>query len=74
MCNLSQGVYDSGYNCGYDSGFEKGTDTTTVHHIALLVRNKGMDIEECLVLLRVPETKRDEYRKSVMTELGLTIC
>ena len=74
MCNLSQGVYDSGYNSGYESGFEKGTDTTTVHHIVLLVKNKGMDIEECLPLLRVPETKRDEYRKSVRNELGMTTC
>ena len=39
-----------------------------------LMKNKNMDIEECLDTFHIPETKRDEYRKSVMTELGLTTC
>lgn len=70
VCNLSKGVYNS----GYDNGFKKAVDTTTVQYIVLLMKNKNMDIEECLDTFHIPETKRDEYRKSVMTELGLTTC
>ena len=82
VCNLSKGVYnsgyDSGYNSGYDSGYDNGfmkaVDTTTVQHIVLLMKGKDMDIEECLDMFDISETKRDEYRKSVMTELGLSTC
>ena len=82
VCNLSKGVYnsgyDSGYNSGYDSGYDNGfmkaVDITTVQHIVLLMKGKDMDIEECLDMFDISETKRDEYRKSVMTELGLSTC
>ena len=74
VCNLSKGVYNSGYDSGYDNGFMKAVDTTTVQHIVLLIKGKGMDIEECLEMFDIPETKRKEYRNSVMTELGLTTC
>ena len=74
VCNLSKGVYNSGYDNGYDNGFMKAVDTTTVQHIVLLMKGKDMDIEECLDMFDISETKRDEYRKSVMTELGLSTC
>ena len=74
VCNLSKGVYNSGYDSGYDNGFMKAVDTTTVQHIVLLIKGKDMDIEECLEMFDIPETKREEYRNSVMTELGLTTC
>ena len=78
VCNLSKGVYNSGYNSGYDSGYDNGfmkaVDITTVQHIVLLMKGKDMDIEECLDMFDISETKRDEYRKSVMTELGLSTC
>ena len=66
VCNLSQGVYKS----GYDAGVKKAT----VQSIVLLMKGKDMDIEECLDMFDISETKRDEYRKSVMTELGLSTC
>ena len=80
VCNLSKGVYDSGYGngydngfgSGYDSGFKNAVDATTVNHIVLLVRRNAMDIEGCLDTFQIPEAKRNEYRESVMAELGLT--
>lgn len=60
MCNLSQGVFDSGFKAA------------TVQYIILLMEEKGMDLEECLDTFHVEEPERDEYRESVMAELGLT--
>jgi hypothetical protein len=62
VCNLSQGVYDSGFK------------NAAIQHILLLMKNKDMDIEECLDTFQIPEAKRDEYREAVMAELGLTTC
>ena len=66
VCNLSQGVYKS----GYDAGVKKAT----VQSIVLLMKGKDMDIEECLDIFQIPEEKRDEYRETVVAELGITIC
>ena len=78
VCNLSQGVYNSGFDTGYDTGFDTGYDTgtkeATAQNIVLLMKGKNMDIEECLDIFQIPEAKRDEYREIVMAELGLTIC
>ncbi len=66
VCNLSQGVFNS----GYDTGIKEAT----AQNIVLLMKGKDMDIEECLDIFQIPEEKRDEYRETVMAELGLTIC
>ena len=52
----------------FDSGFK----AATVQYIILLMKEKGMDLEECLDTFHVEEPERDEYRESVLTELGLT--
>ncbi len=81
VCNLSQGVYNSGYVNGYINGYidgyikgyNDGVKKAAVQRIVLVMKGKNMDIEECLDIFQIPEEKRDEYRESVMAELGLTI-
>lgn len=54
LCNLSQGVYDRGY------------DKATVEHIKNMMRKKGWDIEECMDTLDIPEEKKASYRAAVL--------
>lgn len=54
LCNLSQGVYDKGY------------DKATVEHIKNMMRKKGWDIEECMDTLDIPEEKKASYRAAVL--------
>ena len=54
LCNLSQGIYDKGY------------DKATEEHIKNLMRKKGWDIEECMDTLDIPEEKKALYRTAIL--------
>ena len=54
MCNLSQGVYD------------KGFDKAVVKNIKSMMDNKGWDIEDCMDVLDIPEDKKAFYREEVL--------
>lgn len=58
MCNLSQGVYDKGY------------DKATVEHIKNMMRKKGWDIEECMDTLDIPEEKKASYREAILDTMA----
>jgi hypothetical protein len=53
MCNLSQGVYDKGY------------DKALADAIRKMMDKKGWDVDECMDTLDIPEEKRTMYREAV---------
>ena len=58
MCNLSQGVYDRGYDKGYDIAL--------VYAIKNLMETTEWDIEKCMDSLKIPDGKKMIYRAAVL--------
>lgn len=56
MCNLSKGVYDSGY------------DKARADDIKKMMHNKGWEIDECMDVLEIPADKREMYRQAVLAD------
>ena len=54
MCNLSQGVYDS------------GVDAATVDYLKNLMDSSGWDIDKCMEMMKVPEEKRNVYKEIIL--------
>lgn len=59
MCNLSKGVYDSGY------------DKAAIDSIRELMTTTGWDVDKCMDALNISDSKRDDYRRVVLTQLKL---
>ena len=68
MCNLSQGVYDDGFNSGYDSGYNLGIDESTVNSIKNLMENMSWNINQSMDALSVPDEKREKYKAIILNE------
>ncbi|MBQ9608874.1 MAG: hypothetical protein IJV15_05440 [Lachnospiraceae bacterium] len=64
MCNLSQGVYDDGFNDGYDSGIEE----STINSIKNLIENTDWDIDKCMDILKISNDKREKYKDIILNE------
>lgn len=64
MCNLSKGVYSSGYDSGYGSGYDKAR----ADDIKKMMHNKGWEIDECMDVLEIPADKREMYRQAVLAD------
>lgn len=72
MCNLSQGVYDDGFNSGYDSGYDSGynlgIDESTVNSIKNLMENMSWNINQSMDALSVPDEKKEKYKAIILNE------
>ena len=68
MCNLSQGVYDDGFNSGYDSGYNLGIDESTVNSIKNLMENMSWNINQSMDALSVPDEKKEKYKAIILNE------
>ena len=57
MCNLSEGVY------------ERAVDKITVEYLKNITENTGWDLEKCMDVLKIPESKKSSYRDSILGTL-----
>lgn len=64
MCNLSQGVYDDGFNDGYDSGSDESLSIS----IKNLMDTTDWDIDKCMAALKIPDNKREKYKEILLNE------
>ena len=64
MCNLSQGVYDDGFNDGYDYGY----DESLIEGIQNLMDCTDWDIDKCMNILKISDDKREKYKNIIMNE------
>ena len=64
MCNLSQGVYDDGFNDGYDSGY----DESLIEGIKNLMDGTDWDIDKCMNILKISDDKREKYKNIIINE------
>ena len=68
MCNLSQGVYDDGFNDGYDSGYDSGHDESSIEGIKNLMDGTDWDIDKCMDILKISNDKREKYKDIILNE------
>ena len=68
MCNLSQGVYDDGFNDGYDSGYDSGHDESSIEGIKNLMNGTEWDIDKCMDILKISNDKREKYKNIILNE------
>ena len=66
MCNLSEGVYNNGFNKGFNNGYDKGTSegfgNATIHYLKNLM--KELPLQKALDLMGITEkSKREEYTR-----------
>ncbi len=64
MCNLSQGVYDDGFNDGYDYGY----DESLIEGIKNLMDGTDWDIDKCMNILKISDDKREKYKNIIINE------
>lgn len=71
MCNLSEGVYDRGFdkgvilgmNKGRDEGIAIGMDNSTLAAIKNMMNNMHITAKQAMDILEVPAEKRADYEK-----------
>ena len=53
MCNLSKGIYDK----------------ATVEHLKNMIESTGWDLEKCMEVLKIPESRKALYREIILGTL-----
>ena len=61
MCNLSEGVYNS----GFDDGVNVGTRNKAKEDLQNLIESTGWSLEKAMQALRIPLEERDHYEKAL---------
>lgn len=61
MCNLSEGVYNSGFN----DGVNVGTLNKAKEDLQNLIESTGWSLEKAMQALRIPLEERDHYEKAL---------
>ncbi|WP_270528112.1 hypothetical protein [Mitsuokella jalaludinii] len=61
MCNLSEGVYNSGFN----DGVNVGTRNKAKEDLQNLIESTGWSLEKAMQALRIPLEERDHYEKAL---------
>lgn len=61
MCNLSEGVYNS----GFDDGVNVGTRNKAKEDLQNLIESTGWSLEKAMQALRIPLEARDHYEKAL---------
>ncbi len=67
MCNLSEGVFNKGWEAGIEKGIEKGMESTWLVSIKNLIHTANVSAEQAMEMLMVPVDKRKEYAKKLET-------
>lgn len=61
MCNLSEGVYNSGFN----DGVNVGTRNKAKEDLQNLIESTGWSLEKAMQALRIPLEEKDHYEKAL---------
>lgn len=61
MCNLSEGVYNAGFN----DGVNVGTLNKAQEDLQNLIESTGWSLEKAMQALRIPLEERDHYEKAL---------
>ena len=61
MCNLSEGVYNDGFN----NGVNVGTLNKAKEDLQNLIESTGWSLEKAMQVLRIPLEEKDHYEKAL---------
>ena len=65
MCNLSQGVMETGLQKGLQKGYGQGREEERVASVRNLMQNLHMTAEEAMQALNIPQEDRDRIQKAL---------
>ena len=69
MCNLSEGIYDSGVQQGRKEGFEDGRLERNLYGIRNMMSRLQLPLEVAMDIMGVPEEEKERYTRLLMEEV-----